>query len=151
MSNLIELRKDLARNQEEVRALRQRGAPSSEIAQHLAETVWPFLEAMLENVGEIDDAVDDLIQESDDLLQADTAAKISAPLILAGEFAKELEKRLQPAGANAADDGLRVKLKQFQSMFLDATNLIAEITIFDEDPNDDEEGDDEDDSDDEEG
>src|SRR6185503_1442845 len=103
MSTLIDLRKDVARNQAVAEELRQRGAPASEIVAHLANTVWPFLEALLEPIGDLDEAVDELIQESDDLLQADTAQKISVPLILAADLVKELVARLQPEGASKTD------------------------------------------------
>lgn len=144
--SIEDLRRDLKSNLAEVSKIGD-GA----VARHLRDTLWPFLEAMLDDVEEMDDAVGELVQQQEDYLQAETATNFVALVQLGRQIAAELAKR-----ASGEEDALRM-CGAYEKLAIDAMGVLEQITVMpsdesasddnaDEDADedaDDEEGDDE--------
>jgi hypothetical protein len=87
--SLDELRDDLRRNLAEARTL----TSVEQIHDHLVNTLWPFIEAQLEVIDEIDDAVAELVDQQEDYLQPETAAIFAAVVQSSLHLGAELKKR----------------------------------------------------------
>lgn len=129
--SLDDLRDDMKRNLAEAK----RCGTVQELKAHIVDTLWPWLEAQLEVTEEIDDAVGELVDRTEDYLQAETAA-IFATLVQGSlEISGELRKR-------AAGDELLIKrLDTFDALAAQAMATLGQITMIDAD---DEEGDEDD-------
>lgn len=152
--SLAEVRADIARN---VAALSTVGPDPASVVAYFKNTFWPWAEALVDELDVIDDAVDDLIEESDDILQPETASSLSIPLVLGTALAAELKKRVDLEPDSPAKAELLAKIRAFAKGFKEATEIIADITIardFEDAPEeggvdeDDDEGDDDDEDDD---
>ena len=130
--SLDELREDLKRNIAEARTLT--GADSA----HLNGTMWPFIEALVDVIEEIDDAFAEHIAHEEDYLQPETAAIFAAVVQSSLQIAAELRKR---AGA---DPVLAQLIGNHESICEHAVAVLGEITMVPSDDDDDEENDDDD-------
>lgn len=164
LENVGNLFKDLKRNNE----LASMQSIPVDVRTYNHNTLWPFLEAVLDQVkllaqhaSETDETIQDMIEQSSDLLHADTAKEIGKPLTLALVVANELEKRLRPDEVK-----LRAMLAELRASAQTALATLRQISINDDaedeeapapgapananEGEDDEEGDDEDEEDDDE-
>lgn len=122
------LKGDLHRN---VKALEAAGLPP-EVKKYLKGTLWPFLEAIVGGVEAVDgvleeqaEALDELIEESSELLHGETASEIITTLSLAGELAAALKTKL------LANDALIAKIEEFGIKAAKVMETVAEISVDD--------------------
>lgn len=122
-----QLHKDIKEN---IKQAMQMGALTTplEIVQHLQNTLWPTLELVAEEMVEQDGCIEDLMNNSEDILQPETGAKlmtfITASVVLAGE----LRRRIGPG-----DDPKHLKaLAEFDALANECTAIVQEITIPEE-------------------
>ena len=116
--SLDELRADLARNMGDAQRVIDPAARA-----HLEQTLWPFLDALLDQVEEIDDAVAELVDQQEDYLQPQTAAVFAAVIQASLELAAELKAR---AGA---DPGIARKISDHDQLCQAAIGVLGEITM----------------------
>ena len=116
--SLAELRADLARNVREAQ-----GVAEPATRTHLEQTLWPFLEALIDQIEEIDDAVAELVDQQEDYLQPQTAAVFAAVVQAGLELAAELKAR---AGA---DPGIAQKIADHDQLCQAAIGVLGEITM----------------------
>lgn len=144
---LEDLQSDFKSNMEAARRLLA-ADPDSPVVKHLVQTLWPFQEAVLEEMAEQAEQLDDVIDQTGDMLQAETAAVFAALIVLSGKLAEELDKKLMPSETETR--GMIVKLRELNA---EASELLEEITVppsVDDDVDDstlDADGDDDDDDD----
>ncbi len=130
---LIELRADCKLQRERILSSK---LPAG-LKEELADNVWPFLEALVEENLGMDDAIGELIDQSDNVLQPELAAAIVGALEMGKMICKEVEALI-----DEADDDLRKKrvtgmLKQYRLAAEVVTDEVAAATIEME-PEDDE-------------
>jgi hypothetical protein len=161
------LKSDLGRNMKALAAKIEGGRITGDVAGHLRDTLWPFLEAVVDEVvqlreehDEMGEAVDSLIEGGDDQLHEDTATKILTCVGAGIGIAEKFKERLDPN--NPDDAELLSNIAAYHMVAQEVAALVDDITIRDgdaddgdddesdgDDPGDDEEADDdEEDSDD---
>jgi len=128
--SLEDLREDLKRNLAEARACKS----WEEVQSHLVNTLWPFLEGQLDDLDEMDDALQELVDEQEDYVQPETAAVFAAVIQLGLQLGAELKKR-HPTDANVT-----AAVDQYEAICAQAADLLGQITIV---PNEDEDDDNE--------
>lgn len=141
LEEIESLRGDLKHN---LKALE--GAPlPAEVKKYLKGTLWPFLEAMVDGVSALDtvvdeqgEAIDELIEEADELLHGETATELVEVLTLAGVLAAALKTKTLPG------DPLLAQIEEFGIRSAKVMEKIAEISVDDPPPEDDNEEDGED-------
>jgi uncharacterized protein YydD (DUF2326 family) len=135
--SLDELRADLKRNMAEATRL----TTVTEIRDHFVNTMWPFIEAVVEIVDEMDDAVAEMVDQTEDYLQAETAGVFAALVQSSMALSGELRKRA------AGDDLLMKRIDTHDQICQQAIATLGEITMIapegeeDEDDADDDEED----------
>ena len=142
MSTLEDLRSDLKKKD-----LASMASLPVDARQYFANEVWPFFESVLDVLDEQQGTIDELIEQTEDYLHADTAKELGKPIGIGFAIADELEKRLAP------QDPLRGLVAEYRSSAATALATLRDIAIPDdvddgEDAEDGGEGDDEDDEDD---
>lgn len=114
------------------------------VVRYFNQVVWPTIAQMLTMTEEVDEAVDDLIEGAEDVLQAETASIIGMPIVLADKF---IELALPRLGQLADADPLKQTLILYQQARAKSLEALGEITIpadpddVDDDDDDDEEDD----------
>lgn len=149
--SLSELRADIARNQAALAAKVTTGEIPAPVAEYFSGTVWPWLEALLEESEEQADAIDELIEQTDDFLTAETAAKFSTLMVLGTALAQELKKRIDAEPNSDEKSKIMAQLFQYAKGFKECCSIIEDITVEieyedeegEEDDDDGDEGDDE--------
>jgi hypothetical protein len=143
--SLEQLTEDLKSNTAEAQAILAND-PGNPVLMHLVNTLWPFQEAMLAEMMEQANALDEVVDEAGDMIQAETAGILAAPILAAQKLCEELEKRLGPSELE-----LRGFIAETRRSVQEAAELLEEITIppgdEDEDGEDDEDEDDDEDDD----
>lgn len=133
--SIDELRADLKRNMDEAKHFASMGQP----ALHLHETLWPFLEALVEIIDEQDDAIRELVLREENYLQPDTAAIFAAVVQSSMQLAAELQKRA------AGDQAIAQAIAVHQQYCAEAVEILGMITVIPDEDEDDEEEDGDDD------
>lgn len=143
--SLEDLQSDYLSNLEGAKRLLA-GDPGNPVLQHLVNNLWPFQEAVLEEIAEQAEELDKVVDEAGDMLQPETAAPFAALIVLSARIADELDKRLMPS-----ETELRGVLVELRKQAQEAAAILDEITVppdaLDAETQDDE-GDDDDDDDD---
>lgn len=109
--------------------------PTEDKIRRVAEELLAMLASTVEEVSDIDDAVTTVIEQSDDILQEETAAVILAPMLLADALVNELRTRA------STDNRILTAIKEYKRARQAADECIQEITVASDDDGDD--GDDE--------
>lgn len=118
--SLDELRDDLKRNMAEARTL----TSVEQVRDHLVNTLWPFIEANIDVIDEIDDAVAELVDQQEDYLQPETAAIFAAVVQSSMQLAAELHKR-------AGGDPLLGKLiANHEQLCAQAVEVLGAVTMM---------------------
>ncbi len=142
---LEDLQQDLASNRAEAQRLLA-SDPENPLIKHLVNTLWPYQEAVIEEIAEQAEALDELQDQTGDMIQAETAGVFAAVILANQRLADELEKKLGPSEVE-----LRGFIANSRAAARDASELLEEITIPPDDDDDvdpdtvDAEGDDDDD------
>ena len=120
---------------------------AEQLVRHLKDTLWPFLESVVDEVAEIDECVADVISGAEDILQPETAEIFAAIIAGAVACAATLKSRIDPA----AEPQIYKMIAELEKNCKTGESLMAEIVIDTGDDeaeeDDDDEGDDEDDDD----
>ena len=131
--SLDDLRADLKRNMAEASRL----TTVVEIRDHFVNTLWPFVEAVVDVVDEMDDALAEMVDQTEDYLQAETAGVFAALVQSSLMLSAELRKRA------AGDDLLVKRIDAHEQLCQQALATLGEITMIATD-GENEESDDED-------
>ena len=132
--SLDDLRSDLKRNIVEAKAC----STVEGLRDHMVNTLWPTLEALLDEVDEIDEAVADLVDQNPDYLNPETAAIFAAHVQSSQALSADLRKRA------VGDDVTLKRLDAHDQLSAQVAALLGEITML---PADDQGGADDDDGD----
>jgi hypothetical protein len=144
--SIEELQADLASNIVEAKGLTAMST-IGDITNHLNNTLWPFLENLVRETSDVDEAVAAMYEKSEDILQFETGKQLAIVITGANTLIAELEKRA------VGDKVVLDAIKDWRARAKEATEVLEEITLpEDYDPDDDEgdegdEGDDDDDND----
>jgi hypothetical protein len=133
--SLDELRADLKRNMAEAAKL----TTFAEVRDHFVNTLWPYLEANLDVVEEMDDAVAELVDQTEDYLQAETAGVFAAVVQSSLLISAELRKRA------AGDELLEKRIAAHEQLCQQALEMLGQITMIAPDDDGEDEDEDEDD------
>ncbi len=122
---LIELRADCKLHSERI----MRSKLPDGLKNELAENIWPFLEALLEENLGMDEAIGELIDQSENVLQPELAAAIVGALEIGKLLCKETEALIEQT-----EDDLRKKritdlLKQYRQAAEIVTDEVAAATV----------------------
>jgi len=151
--SLDELQSDFAANSAQIKALDPTTSTTSDLVKLIKFTLWPFVQNMVMEMSEIDDAMQDVIDNAEDILQEETAGLFAGVMLGAAALIAELEKRL----TLPADAKLVKSIRDWKAALVEANTVLAEITIEtpeppkdegrppDEGDEDDEDGDEDDD------
>lgn len=126
-----DLRNDLKQNLAEI----TRANSWEEVKAHLVGTLWPFLEGQLDQLDEMDEAIEELVDQQEDYVQPETAAVFAAVIQLGLQLGAELKKR------HPNDPNVAAAVEQHELMCQQAIEVLGQITMV---PNDNEEDEDED-------
>jgi hypothetical protein len=110
-------------------------ATALELTSFLQDNLLPWLEALTHEVGEMDQAIEDLVHESVDVLHSENAA------VFAGVVAGGLALATELATRIGGDQRLLAVIRDFRRLAVQAKEILEEIVI----PDDEEDGPDEDD------
>lgn len=126
--SLDDLRADLARNTKHAVA----GVLDPATRDHLASYLWPWLEALVEVVEEIDDAVAEVVHQQEDYLQPETAAVFAAVISSSLDLVSRL-RAARPGDAETTQLALA-----HEQLCEHAVGVLSEITLMSDDDTDDE-------------
>ena len=121
--SLEDLRADLKRNIAEAAKL----TSFDQVRDHLINTLWPFIEAQLEVVEEIDDAVAEMTEQTEDFLNPETAGIIGALVQSGLHLAAELRKH------SAGDELLTKRIDGHEALSQQVMEMLGQITMIPED------------------
>lgn len=116
--SLEELRADLRRNMQDANTV-----IDDQTRGHLKNTLWPFLEAIIDVVEEMDDAVAELVDQQEDYLQPETAAVFAAVIQSSLGLVAELRKRA------AGDANIMAAITQHEQICQQALIMLGEVTM----------------------
>lgn len=118
---------------------------TEDVVNHLKFTLWPFLENVTTEMAELDEVAAELYNQSEDILQPESAKLFAAAIGGAMMLIGKLEKYA------AGDAQLTAAINEWKPVAKKAGELIDEIAIPEEEEEDEEDDDDDDDADEETG
>lgn len=137
-----QLKADLAETLASVNAMDPATTTTADLVRHLKLTLYPTLESLAEEIGELDECVIDLIEGVDDVLSTETSAVFAGIITGGAVLIAELEKRA------AGDAAIAKMITEWRALAAEGTSVLQEITIdlsdVDDADDEDDEGDDED-------
>lgn len=140
--SIEQLRKDMKESTEALARLATTpGVPptAESLASFIHLTMWPTMEAVVDELSDVDGCVEDLLNSSEDILQPETAELFAALVVSGRAVAAELSKRLT---VSPADAETRKLVEGFLELSKAAEAAISEITVpEDEDDDEDDEDD----------
>lgn len=131
------LKADLKANTDTLFALDPMTTTPGDLVKHLRETLWPFLESVVEEAAEIDECVADIISGAEDILQPETAEIFAAIITGAIAVAAALKGRIN----RETDPGLYKVVEELERNCKAGEALMQEIVV---DTGEDEEADEDD-------
>jgi hypothetical protein len=97
---------------------------TGDLVSFLRDTLWPTIEALVDETAEIDGCVEDILHGAEDILQSETA-QLFAGLIVGGvALVAELKKRLRPD-----ETKLLAAIGEFEQLAGVAREALEEITV----------------------
>jgi hypothetical protein len=139
--SIEDLQSDLERNLAE---LDNRAFTSfDDVRSWLRDTLFPLMTNMTSEIEEIDNDVADMVQQSEDILQPETAGLFAMVIANCIQLAGALGKRLKQ---NPNDQKWAAKIQQSLHVCELATKTLQEITVQPDAPDDDGESDEGDDT-----
>ena len=139
--SLSDLVKDCQRNGNVASIIEAGVDPAT--ATYMADVMWPVMQAMAEETAELEDDLAEAIEQTEDLLHAETAAYFAALI--------EVSRRLAEKVKTNPDPEIQQLVGTLSNVATQCEAVLLEITVPDGDPDDvDEDEDDEDEDDDEE-
>lgn len=143
--SIEDLKADLAANLKEAHTLGSGLATAVDIANHLKNFLWPFIENVVSELEDLDEGLGDLYHGAEDILQPETGALFATVVAGATGLIGELEKRLTPADAK-----ILAGIKEWRRLAKETEAVLQEIVVTPAEGEDEEEDDEDDDGDDEE-
>lgn len=120
MPGLDELRKDLAANVKTMVGITE----VSDLVAHLRHTLWPFLEAVVDEMVDLEEGLLELAEEHGDMLTTETAGIFANVILISVKLADALKDRLR---ADELDLGQQIDA--FKVLCDEATTTLADITV----------------------
>lgn len=142
--SIEELHADLVANIAEAKTLTAMST-QGDVTNHLNNTLWPFLENLVREINDVDEAVGAMYEKSEDILQYDTGREIAVVVGGAIQLIAELEKRA------AGDEPLLKAIQEWRAKAQGVSEILEEITLpedFDGEEADDDEDEEDDETDD---
>jgi hypothetical protein len=96
--------------------------------QYMGDVVWPFVATLIDKIEEQDASIDECIEQTEDLLHAETAQEIGKPIGIGLVLCTELERRLT---AQPADVKLRATIAEYRQAAKVALGTLQDIAIPD--------------------
>jgi hypothetical protein len=141
-----ELKAEFALNMTQCRELaKDPEVTPRQIMAHLRDGLWPFIEAAVDEIEAQADIMDEIVEETGDILQPETAGVFAALIVSAQQWAIPLLKAIGKTNPDVAD-----KLPAFETLCNEAADLLEQITVDPGDEDEDEDDDPDHDDDDEE-
>lgn len=122
---LIELRADAKLQCERIRSSKLPEGLKTE----LADNVWPFLEALLEENLGMDEAIGELIDQSENVLQPELAAAIVGALEMGKIICKEAEALLEQSDDDLRNKRVTDSIKQYRQAAEIVTDEVVASTV----------------------
>ena len=122
----------------EIGATTETGAKIDILVNHLAGNLWPTLEAIVDELDEVDGVVADIVSGAEDILQPETAAVFAAVIASSTTIAAALKLRIN----KEADAQLYRVVEELEQNLRQATEIMEEIVIDDGEGLDDDDDDD---------
>ncbi len=117
-----------------------------EVVDHLNTVLWPTMEALVDEVDEIDSCVEDVVHGAPELLHPESGAVFAAVVTGAVTVSQALKARI----TKEAEPALYKVIEELERNCRNANKILDEIVLEESEEDDDEyEDDDEDDGDDE--
>lgn len=135
--SLEELQADFATNTQAIKAIDPALATTGDVMRLIRDTIWPFQENLVNEMVELKEDIQDLVDGIEDILHAETAGIIAAPIYAA----KALFAKFAPLITGKED--LKA-LKEWGKVADQALLTISEIVVADEDDDEDDDADDDD-------
>lgn len=114
-----------------------------DVVSHLKDVLWPTLEAVVDELAEVDECVGDMVTNSEDILQPETGAVfvgvVAGAIAVAGALKQRITRETEPDLYRMIDE-LEANCKE--------ANAILKEIVLDEPLDDDADEEDEDDEDD---
>ena len=128
MADIEQLRADLARN----------SAP--EAMRHLdvmtrgffTDTVWPFFDSLVDTMEEQESALQECIEQTEDLLHAETAQEIGKPIGIGLMLCTELERSFMAPPSQGSIARMRALIAEYRSAAQIALGTLQDIAIPDD-------------------
>lgn len=106
-----------------------------DVRAYLADNLWPFLEGVVDRLEEHDGLIDECIEQTEDVLHAETAQLIGKPIGVGMALCTELERRL---GGTPVDMKVRAMVAEYRVSAKIALETLQDIAIPDDPDADDE-------------
>lgn len=118
-------------------------ATSSQVSAELANNVYPMLQAMLTEMVEVDEVVQEMIDQTESFIQPELAEQIFASIAAGGHLAKLVVELVN--GEGELDDLRKKKLTDavaaFETLTIPVVAAVNEAAVGDENGTDDEDED----------
>lgn len=136
-----QLRADLKANLKNLKTDLGSLATTQDVCKHLRDTLWPFLESIVDNVEELDEGIIDLAENSGDMLQPDSAAGLKTTLAGSVGLVAQLRMRLKPDWQEtpASRQQMEAMLLEHEKALGEAIEFVDAVTVVERDDDDDDE------------
>lgn len=101
---------------------------AADVAGYMKNDLLPFVASMIDEIGEIDESVEDLVHQTPDALHEETSAVFAGIITSGVVLANELKARV------GADKRLLDLIKEFFALVKQGEEILEEITIPDPEP-----------------
>lgn len=142
--SLETLKNDLKLNMAELAQLDENLATPKDVVRHLKGSLWPTLDAIVEELDEVDSCVADIVDGIDEILTPESAGVFSAVIAGCSTVLAALESRV----TRAQEPELFKVIDELKKNMNRGTEILADVVVGEseddyEDDEDDEEDDDE--------
>jgi hypothetical protein len=131
--SIEDLKADIDRNTEDFANVAF--ASFDDVKEYVKTTLLPLVSNVVDEVAQIDDDVADMINQSADVLQPETAGIFAAVITQCKGLAEALQRRLKKGDVN--DDKWAKRLPKIRQVCEVAQNTLLEITVMPTDEGDD--------------
>jgi hypothetical protein len=132
----VQLKSDLKEIVGKAKGFAGKLTTANDVVSFFSSDLLPWLESLVEEFGEVDEAVADLMDGAPDTLHEDTADTFASIITTGLVLATELEKRA------TGEPKVLEAISKFRELCEDGSNVLGEITVPDEDEDEDQESED---------
>lgn len=123
----VQLKSDLREIVGKAKGFAGKLTTANDVVSFFSSDLLPWLESLVEEFSEVDEAVADLMDGAPDTLHEDTADTFASIITTGLVLAAELEKRA------AGEPKVLEALSKFRALCEDGSRVLSEITVPDED------------------